>query len=135
MGFFAILKEAHKLTNKKFFSEISLTIPFAMFYIQIFTIIDTKISPQIDYGLTRSIYLILVLVLIILSTYNVIYTIARFYNSKDITYMKVIGVLSSENYWQAQFSVFSTEKPTKRKLSARTHFLRKNVSHAHISQN
>lgn len=99
MGFFAILKEAYKLTNKKFFTQITLTIPFAMFYIQISTIIDTKTYPQIDYGLTQSIYLILALFLIILSTYNVMYTIARFYNSKDITCMKVIGFLG--NCWES----------------------------------
>lgn len=106
MGFFAIYKEAYKLTafNKKIYLQITSTIlsPLAIFYlseIQISNFIHTKTysrketSRWIAYGITQSIYLILLLFFTLLSTSSVIYTIACFYTSKDITYKKVTGVL------------------------------------------
>ncbi|KAI3853424.1 hypothetical protein MKX03_017740 [Papaver bracteatum] len=106
MGFCAIYKEAFKLTalNKKIFSQITLTIllPLAFFYlsdIQISNFILTKAYPEnktsrwIAYGITQSIYLILLLIFTPWSTSSVVYTIACFYTSRDITYKKVTGVL------------------------------------------
>ncbi|KAI3888855.1 hypothetical protein MKX03_036039 [Papaver bracteatum] len=101
MGFFAIYKEAYKLTelNKKFFLQITLTLPFSMFYIVISTVIHTKTYPeketsrQIDYGLTKSIYFILALFLTILSTSSVMHT-----------HKKVIGVL--QKCWERLIFTF-----------------------------
>ncbi|KAI3842781.1 hypothetical protein MKW92_013864 [Papaver armeniacum] len=100
MGFFAIYKEAYKLTafNKKIFLQITSTVlfPLAIFY---FIHIHTKTYPNretsrwIAYGITQFIYLILLLFFTLLSTSSVIYTIACFYTSKDITYKKATGVL------------------------------------------
>ncbi|KAI3904025.1 hypothetical protein MKW92_047986 [Papaver armeniacum] len=99
MGFFGIYKEACKLTaaNKKIFSQITLTLllPLTFFLlseIRILTCSKTE-TPWIDNGssIARYLYHILLFIFIILSTSSIVYTIACFYTSRDITYKKATG--------------------------------------------
>ncbi|KAI3853420.1 hypothetical protein MKX03_017736 [Papaver bracteatum] len=98
MGFFAIYKEAYKLTasNKKIFSLIALTIllPLAFCFLSEIRIL-TYSNGWIAYGLIISqiLFLILLFLFSLWSTSSVMYTIACFYTSRDITYKKVDGVL------------------------------------------
>ncbi|KAI3931062.1 hypothetical protein MKW92_034996, partial [Papaver armeniacum] len=105
MGFFAIYKEAYKLTamNKKIFSQITLTIllPLAFCFLSeifISTCSETEPSRWVAYVLrllpiAQLGYLFWMLILSLLSTSSIVYTIACFYTSRDITYKKVTGVL------------------------------------------
>ncbi|KAI3888854.1 hypothetical protein MKX03_036038 [Papaver bracteatum] len=61
-------------------------------------------SRRIAYGITQSIYLILLLFFTVLSTTSVVYTVACFYTSKEITYKKVTGVL--RRLWGRLISTF-----------------------------
>ncbi|KAI3904024.1 hypothetical protein MKW92_047985 [Papaver armeniacum] len=102
MGFFAIYYEACKLTaaNKKIFSQITLTIllPFAFFFLselRISTYSKEETPGWLDYCLTiaQIVYFKLMFIFSFWSTSSVMYTIACFYTSRDITYKKVTGVL------------------------------------------
>ncbi|KAI3931061.1 hypothetical protein MKW92_034995 [Papaver armeniacum] len=102
MGFFAIYYEACKLTaaNKKIFSQITLTIllPLAFFFLselRISTYSKEETPGWLDYCLTiaQIVYFKLMFIFSFWSTSSVMYTIACFYTSRDITYKKVTGVL------------------------------------------
>ncbi|KAI3931060.1 hypothetical protein MKW92_034994 [Papaver armeniacum] len=108
MGFFAIYKEAYKLTssNKKIFSQITLTIllPSAFFFlseIRILTYLEIKTPRGIAIGLiiAQILYLILMLTFSLLSTSSIVYTVACFYTSRDITYRKVTRVYCENKLW------------------------------------
>ncbi|KAI3931063.1 hypothetical protein MKW92_034997 [Papaver armeniacum] len=98
MGFFGIYKEAYKLTasNKKIFSQITLTILLSLAFCFLSEIrILTYTNGWIAYGLIISqiLFLISLYLFSLWSTSSVMYTIACFYTSRDITYKKVAGVL------------------------------------------
>ncbi|XP_026433835.1 uncharacterized protein LOC113331331 [Papaver somniferum] len=96
MGFFGIYKEACKLTaaNKTIFSQITLTLllPSAFFLLSEirFSTYSKIETPWIDNGwsIGQYLYYIFLFVYIILSTSSIVYTVACFYTSRDITYKK-----------------------------------------------
>ncbi|KAI3931058.1 hypothetical protein MKW92_034992 [Papaver armeniacum] len=98
MGFFAIYKEAFKLTasNKKIFAQITLTIllPLAFAYlseIRITTYSKEETPGWLDYGLTiaQILNLFTLVIFTLMSTSTIVCTVACFYTSKDITSEKV----------------------------------------------
>ncbi|KAJ9177816.1 hypothetical protein P3X46_012988 [Hevea brasiliensis] len=119
LGFFGILKESFKIivSWRKIFSQITLAfiLPLSFLFlahIQISQVLFFKIEDSLEYGnglhhknshkissewiafwLFKIAYFIVLLILSLLSTSAVVYTIACIYTSKPITFKKVMSVV------------------------------------------
>ncbi|KAI3925815.1 hypothetical protein MKX01_003374 [Papaver californicum] len=105
MGFFSIIKEACRIsyTWKKIFSQIAIVVllPLAALYlneIQIINFIETnnhsENARRVALGITEFIYALLLLFFTLYSTSIVVYTVACFYTSQDITLKNVSSAFS-----------------------------------------
>lgn len=102
LGFFGIFKESFKIVFswKKIFSQITLALilPFSfiyLFHIQISELLSGKINKArngVYFWLFEAVYFIFLLILSLVSTSAVVYTIASIYTAKEATFKKVIGV-------------------------------------------
>lgn len=105
MGFFSIIKEACRIsyTWKKIFSCIAIVVllPLAALYlneIQIINFIETNQNSEnarrVALGITEFIYALLLIFFTLYSTSIVVYTVACFYTSQDITFKNVSNAFS-----------------------------------------
>ncbi|KAL3844754.1 hypothetical protein ACJIZ3_002157 [Penstemon smallii] len=100
LGFFGILKESHNIISswRKIFTQITLSLIIPLSFIYLGTRYYNKISNILSSELTSYIlfkigYLIFFIILALLSTSAVVYTIACIYTAKGLTFKKVMSVV------------------------------------------